>query len=843
MKKEKREKKAKTGNSEKKENIVAKKIKDIFLVLRRRKNFSLLVALLTAMAVFAAIYGVTMPRRYPLKVGMLSVYDISAPFDMEDRAQTERYAEDAAKAVPKAYVRSADLSDAIVSRAEEFIGVINSEHNAYRDTLMKEGPALSAEDIKSLCDESVTRLVEKAVKYRISISREEASSIITEITRAELDSFFSEFLSKIKDISDNQDVTPDNYYEHTVSLQRSIQQTMYANQNLKNVTSLFAGSVLNVNVVADEELTKSKQDSVRDENLARKIIIPKGKRIISVDEHVTQAQYQLLNAYNLIEDGSFDVERLFKVIFVLLGLLLLFYYYLSGTGMEPMESNSQLLQLGCVIIAVLGVCRLLYPVHRLAMPIYIAPILIAYLINARVALIINIYILSALALFTGIDVGTMLFFMIAGALSALMMINTTTRTRFILVAFALGASCSVIYIMLTNDIFNPSAYITDVTLLFVTCISSTFISMGLIAMLESLFNTATPLRLTELTSGNTQLFKRLSFEAPGTHHHSLMVGYMAENAAQQIGANPFITKAGAYYHDVGKLAAPEYFAENQYGHNPHDLLTPEESCRIISAHTTAGVELCEKNKLPRQVINIVREHHGDTVLAYFYSKAVKLYGEANVSKEAYRYPGPRPSSRESALVMLADSCEAAVRSSNQKDEAIITDWVHKIIRSKIDDGQLRQCTINMQDLNLIEQSYIRVLTAFYHTRISYPEDTKAGAARVEAGAADASAGPEDVTAGAAPPLTVAAGVVAAVAARVDAAAVPAVAARVEAAAVPVSGARVDAAAVPAVAARVDAAAVQAVAARVDAAAVPIAGTRVDAAAIPAAAAAAEVEVL
>jgi putative nucleotidyltransferase with HDIG domain len=248
--------------------------------------------------------------------------------------------------------------------------------------------------------------------------------------------------------------------------------------------------------------------------------------------------------------------------------------------------------------------------------------------------------------------------------------------------------------------------------------------MGLVALMENLFNAATPLRLTELSSGNTPLLRRLSFEAPGTHHHSLMVGYMAETAAFSIGANHFIAKTGAYYHDVGKLTAPSNFAENQYGVNPHDQFDPEESSRIIISHTTAGVELCEKAKLPQRIIDIVREHHGDTAVAYFYNKAVKLRGEGAVSYDDFKYPGPRPSSREAALVMLADSCEAAVRSSVNKDEATIAQWVQKIIRSKINDGQLDYCMISMRDIQMIEQCYIRVLTGYYHTRIQYPDDIR-----------------------------------------------------------------------------------------------------------------------
>jgi putative nucleotidyltransferase with HDIG domain len=700
------------------------------MFLRSRKYFTLLVAALTTASVFAVVYSVSTPNRYQLKIGERSRWDISAPFDMEDRVQSEKFADEAAKAAPKAYVRDADLTAAIVAKTESFINVITQEHNNYRDIVIQSGPSLTSADIIGLRDDIVAKLCSQAIVYRVSISREEAGSIITDITRAELDAFFGEFLSKVRDIAENSYITAENYNDHVAMLCRSVQQTMYANQNLKNVASLFALSALSVNVKVDDEQTKQNQDLVREKNLERKIIIPRGKRLISIDDVVAAAQFNLLSEYGLIEDGELDVVHLIKVLFVLFGIAVLFQFYLSSVGMELLESNSQVLQLGCIIVVVLTACRFLYPVHTLAMPIYIAPILIAYLINSRVAIVINIYILSVISLFSGIDVKTMLFFLIGGALSAIMMMNASTRARFTLVAFCLSTTCVFLFIALSNDIMNPSNYLLDAAILFITCIASSFISMGLVALMESLFNTATPLRLTELSSGNTPLLRRLSFEAPGTHHHSLMVGYMAETAALDIGANPFIAKTGAYYHDVGKLLSPSYFSENQYGINPHDQIEPDESARIIVSHTTAGVELCDKGKLPKRVTDIVREHHGETMVAYFYNKAVKRFGDANVRIGDYRYPGPKPASREAALVMLADSCEAAVRSSDQKDEAQIAEWVRKIIRSKFDDGQLEMCMIGMRDLRLIEQSYIRVLTGFYHTRVRYPEDARQARAQM-----------------------------------------------------------------------------------------------------------------
>jgi putative nucleotidyltransferase with HDIG domain len=199
-----------------------------------------------------------------------------------------------------------------------------------------------------------------------------------------------------------------------------------------------------------------------------------------------------------------------------------------------------------------------------------------------------------------------------------------------------------------------------------------------------------------------------------------MVGYMSEAAALEIGGNPLLARAGADYHDVGKMKKPEYFAENQNGVNPHDMMDPDVSAAIITAHTVDGIEMCEKYKLPQEIINIVGEHHGDSKAAYFYNKACKLFGAENVNELDYRYRGPRPSSKESAIVMLADSCEATVRSSESKSEEDIGKTVERIINGKIDDGQLRGSDISIVDIDVIKREFVRVLCGFYHSRIKYP---------------------------------------------------------------------------------------------------------------------------
>jgi putative nucleotidyltransferase with HDIG domain len=268
--------------------------------------------------------------------------------------------------------------------------------------------------------------------------------------------------------------------------------------------------------------------------------------------------------------------------------------------------------------------------------------------------------------------------------------------------------------------------LVDAAWVFGSHVIATVLCVGTLSVWESLFDIATDARLHELCNTNNPLLKQLVAEAPGTYQHSVAVASLAENAAQAIGANGLLSRVCGYYHDVGKLRRPLYFKENQKpNENIHDTLHPQESAAIITAHTKDGVTLLNKYKFPSAVTKIVSEHHGNTMAAYFYYKAVQQAGGRPVAQKPYRYTGARPSSKESAIVMLADSCEAAVRSIPSPSWEAVEEMVHKVIRSKVDDGQLALCPLTMLEMTQIENSFLRTLNGLMHERIEYPESKNA----------------------------------------------------------------------------------------------------------------------
>ena len=259
-----------------------------------------------------------------------------------------------------------------------------------------------------------------------------------------------------------------------------------------------------------------------------------------------------------------------------------------------------------------------------------------------------------------------------------------------------------------------------------TIVMISLICTGIAGLLETAFDLLTNVRLYELSNLNHPLLRRLMMNAPGTYQHSISTAALAENAAYEIGANPLLAKVGALYHDVGKLRRPEYYGENQNGKNIHDTFKPEERAQVIISHVHDAEPLLKKYHLPNEVQRIVREHHGTTLVAYFYSKALAIQNEAEkpepVNEKAFRYPGGLPSTAESTIVMLADSCEAAVRSIQKPDSDSISKMLNKVISGKIQDGQLADSPMTLAQVEIVRKSFLMTLNGMLHERISYPED-------------------------------------------------------------------------------------------------------------------------
>ncbi len=250
-------------------------------------------------------------------------------------------------------------------------------------------------------------------------------------------------------------------------------------------------------------------------------------------------------------------------------------------------------------------------------------------------------------------------------------------------------------------------------------------TIGTLPFLENAFGITSAVKLLELSNPNQLLLRKLMLDAPGTYHHSIIVGNLAEAGAEAVGADSLLARVGANYHDIGKLKRPYFFIENQLtSDNPHDKLSPTLSALIITSHVKDGLEIAQEHRLPSSITAFIAQHHGTSLLSFFYNKAMDESSEKKADETTYRYEGPKPQTRETAIVMLADCAEAAVRSMPNPTAGKIEGLIRQIIKDKLADGQLDECDLTLKDLDKVALAFSRVLTGIFHTRIEYPDKLK-----------------------------------------------------------------------------------------------------------------------
>ncbi len=415
----------------------------------------------------------------------------------------------------------------------------------------------------------------------------------------------------------------------------------------------------------------------------------------------------------------------------LLGFLVLLYsLIILGTGyiykyQAELVSTKNLLMLGVIILmaGALGKIILHFDLPIYAIPMAAVSIVLSILFNEELAVFITLFLSILMGFLIGAKFEFVLFFL-AGGLSAIYTISSSSRMlRDILRLGMIIAMSNAIIIIgygivqqhvigIEHDIFwgclvNPG-------------ISTMLAIIGLL-YLEKLFNVTTNFQLFELSDVNTPLMKKLLLEAPGTYHHCLLVGNLAESAAIEVKANPILCRVGGYYHDIGKIIRPTYFVENQIGENKHDDINPSLSASVIKSHIKDGLEIAREYHLPSKVIDIIQQHHGTTLLTCFYQAQKQRQEDEDVSTSEFKYPGPKPQHKEAAIVMLADSVEAASRSLPKPTAARIEEMVKKIIDNYFTDGEFDECDLTLKELTQIGNVLTRLLTTMYHSRIEYPE--------------------------------------------------------------------------------------------------------------------------
>ncbi|MBL7151104.1 MAG: HDIG domain-containing protein [Candidatus Omnitrophica bacterium] len=431
----------------------------------------------------------------------------------------------------------------------------------------------------------------------------------------------------------------------------------------------------------------------------------------------------LLSAVVLVVISSILQLNLIIPVFLLTLALYIFYRKKSLK-----DCNMLNLTLLFIIISVTSYIIINRGLSRFYIPICIVPMLVTLLFNQlELSLLMSLAIAVVIASISGNHLHLGVLFLVSGILSSLLVWNARRRMTIIRAGFLIGILQAVLLFFIDRFwIGPPEIYLKSYLIIMLNGFVSSIIVIGVLPLFEWLFKRVTNISLLELADFHHPLLQRMVMEAPGTHHHSLVVGNLSDAACSAIGANALLARIGAYYHDIGKLQKPGYFSENQsLEQSKHDTLAPSMSKMVIMNHVKEGVELARKYRLNPFIIDFIQQHHGSSLVFYFYRRALEELEDAQeVKEEGFRYPGPKPNTKEAAIVLLADSVEAATRALKDPAPPKITEVVHKVINNKFIDGQLDECELTLNDLEKISKIFIRILSGIYHSRVTYPEESR-----------------------------------------------------------------------------------------------------------------------
>jgi len=684
-----------------------------------------IIGIATLLIALAIINSGAAPKKYKINLLDKSPYDISAPRDIEDKAKTIEQAVAASKAVLPDMIDISSAPIYVLNANDDFFTLVQSERNSIDNKIRNMGISTNDIRFKSALNQeqaiAVVSLSSQLKKKGILLSENQNKYLIVTASDKDISDFKSISKSLLSDVL-TKDITKENLPNMVDSVQKNLQKQPIS-QELKNIGEILIKAILQANKDIDITTTEEKRkEAYQDAINNNKVIIKKDTRVINKDEIVTADRYEILKSLNLVQQNGFDYVLTAGILIILLLLATLLIIFMNHFCKQILYNRNDIILLCIIIILTLLIARGMYAYSALAIPITIAAMLISILLDLKLAIIVNFILTIAISIITKGDINFIYMSLISGTLSAFIVEKADQRNK-LFMAGVIVAFINVFVIFSLGLIYKTEFVVSlqDILIVALSGIFSVVLTIGTLPFWESIFNSVTSLKLLELANPNQPLIKRLLMEAPGTYHHSLMVGNLAEVATEAIGGNALLARVGAYFHDVGKLKRPNFFKENQISENPHDRMTANLSTLVVTSHTQDGVELALKYKIPLAIRDIIKQHHGTTMVAYFYHKAKKGEKGEEVKQDNFRYEGPRPSTKEAAVVMLADSVEAAVRAMGDKTEGQVEGLIRKIIKDKLDDGQLDTCSLTLKDLDDIAKSFIKVLSGFFHEREEYPE--------------------------------------------------------------------------------------------------------------------------
>jgi len=682
-----------------------------------------------------------LPEQMPLEVGQVSPIDISANryLTFEDEEATEKKRQEAYQKVMPVYELNPEVGEKmknpISSNFKRVLGVIIN-------------PSLTENEKINALQSLKWTVTEKQWQEILNLEPKQIESLEAQAIRIVSNTY-------------NSGVSNENLQIVKDKILSEVELLEINNSYRELIKGALSAIEFRPNLAFSEKATEEKGQQAMEEVEPVNVVIQKNERIVSAGDVLTDRQVNILTWLGYKNNASPTYILLGLAIFTAL-LMILGALFLRHYKKDLYRNENYLVLMMLLVVVTLVLMKLILAINLSnvperaeqvghMIPIAAGTMLIAILLDTKLAIFTTI----VFTMFVGLFTGSMTFVLTAlsGGLVGVYSVSHLSQRSDLAKAglwIALVNIASVLSLGLLNNL-SWQLIIIGSGFGIANGLLSSILTIGLLPYLESGFGITTSVRLLELSTPNHPLLKKVLMEAPGTYHHSILVGNLGEAAADAIGADSLLVRVGAYYHDAGKIKRPYFFVENQMTENPHDKIAAPLSTLIITSHVKDGVELCKNYGLPQIIIDMVAQHHGTSMVKFFYHKALESEKEDTVNEEDYRYDAPKPQSKEAAIIMLADNVEAAVRSMKQSTPGKIEGLVRNILKDRLNDGQLDECDLTFKDLDKIANAFVRVLNGIFHHRIEYPENMlKAMEKKGEKSVADNNQPPEKNPA--APPM-------------------------------------------------------------------------------------------
>jgi putative nucleotidyltransferase with HDIG domain len=680
-------------------------LKELWLAkaLENRYIYRGLIAALVFVFLFAILGTNLIMERYDLKEGEISPLTIRAPRQTINTLATQKLQKEIVDSIPKVYTKDERITKEVLDNIQIAFTKIRGVRNTNLTT-----------------DEKID-LLQKELSFDLTLESYNGALRISDDTLLELENQLIEIVEPIMEEGFRQE-EKESVKNSIVSKVQKLRFTM----DIRTLGQDIALGNLKPNDVPDIVATERLQWEAIER--ISPVLIRKNAIIIEEGKEITTEHIAILKDLDLLEVSR--GENLLKylgiaILAIAVIMVVTFYIYLFNN--ETYRKRSHLLLLTVIFVLSMLIAHGVGVVSGYLMGVTVTggAMLISILLHSRLAILMNIVMSILVGLLAKNEFSFAIVPMISGIFGVFAVQKATTRSD--LTRAAIILSISNFFIISAFGLIElrmiTSQLLMDGVMGLLSGILASIYAIGFLPFLESSFGITTSMKLLELANPNHPLLKRLMLEAPGTYHHSIIVGNLAEAAANAVQADGLLSRVGSYYHDIGKLKRPYFFIENQqYSDNPHDKCTPTLSTLIITSHVKDGLELAREHRIPQVIQDIMIQHHGTGLLTYFYKKASDSESKGKeVHESNYRYEGPKPKTKEAAIVMMADTIEAAVRSMKNPTPGKIEGLVRKLIKEKLNDEQFDECDITLKELDEMAKAFSRVLVGIFHPRIEYPD--------------------------------------------------------------------------------------------------------------------------